>query len=103
MKYLYSLLLGLALGASSVFVYNLYPPFGLLLSLAGTSFGVWASGRKWGGRTYRFIVAIVWVFVVLRAGFPGLNNEYLIQGDGLGTSLLNIGFMVIVIAIIMPV
>jgi hypothetical protein len=47
-------------------------------------------------------VAFVWGFVVLRAGFPGLNDEYLIQGDGLGTSLLNIGFIAIVIAIIMP-
>ena len=102
MKYIYSVFLGLALGASSVFIYSLYPPFGLLLSIVGTSFGVWASGRKWGGRTFRFIVAIVWVFVVLRAGFPGLNDEYLIQGDGLGTSLLNIGFIAIVIAIIMP-
>lgn len=102
MKYLYSILLGLALGASSVFVYNLYPPFGLILSIVGTIFGVWASGRKWGSRTFRFIVAIVWVIVVLRAGFPGLNDEYLIQGDGLGTSLLNIGFIAIVIAIILP-
>ena len=102
MKYLYSVFLGLALGASSVFVHNLYPPFGLILSIVGASFGVWASGRKWGGRTFRFIVAIVWGFVVLRAGFPGLNDEYLIQGDGLGTSLLNIGFIAIVIAIIMP-
>jgi hypothetical protein len=102
MKYLYSILLGLALGASSVFVHSLYPPFGLLLSIAGTSFGVWASGRQWGGRTYRFIVALVWGFVVLRAGFPGLNDEYLVQGDGLGTSLLNIGFIAIVIAIMMP-
>jgi hypothetical protein len=101
-KYLYSVFLGLALGASSVFVHNLYPPFGLILSIVGASFGVWASGRKWGGRTFRFIVAIVLGFVVLRAGFPGLNDEYLIQGDGLGTSLLNIGFVAIVIAIIMP-
>jgi hypothetical protein len=102
MKYLYSILFGLALGASSVFVHSLYPPFGLILSIAGASFGVWASGRQWGGRTFRFIVAIVWATVVLRAGFPGLNDEYLIQGDGLGTSLLNIGFIAIVIAIIMP-
>jgi hypothetical protein len=47
-------------------------------------------------------VAFVWGFMVLRAGFPGLNDEYLIQGDGLGTSLINIGFIAIVIAIIMP-
>jgi hypothetical protein len=40
--------------------------------------------------------------VVLRAGFPGLNEEYLIQGDAIGESLINFGFIAIVIGIITP-
>jgi hypothetical protein len=40
--------------------------------------------------------------VVLRAGFPGFNEEYLIQGDATGESLINFGFIAIVIAIISP-
>lgn len=102
MRYIYSLLLGLALGASSVFIYNLYPPVGLVLSISGSALGVWAAGRSWGKRSYRFVVAAAWSFVVLRAGFPGINEEYLIQGDTIGVSLLNFGFIAVVIAILTP-
>lgn len=102
MRYLYSLLLGLALGASSVFVYSFYPPVGLILSVAATCLGIWAAGRMWGKRIYRFIAAAAWGFVILRAGFPGVNEEYLIQGDSMGVSLINFGFIAVVIAILTP-
>jgi hypothetical protein len=48
------------------------------------------------------MAAIAWALVVLRAGFPGLNEEYLVQGDTLGVSLINFGFIAIVIAIVTP-
>ena len=102
MRYIYSLLLGLALGASSVFIYSMYPPVGLVLSIASTFLGIWAAGRLWGNRIYRFIAALGWGFVILRAGFPGLNNEYLIEGVAAGISLINFGFIAIVIAILTP-
>lgn len=102
MRYLFSLLLGLALGASSVFIYSLYPPVGLVFSIAATSLGIWVAGRFWGKRIYRFMAAVGWGFVVLRAGFPGINEEYLIQGDSTGVSLINFGFIAVVIAILSP-
>jgi hypothetical protein len=102
MRYLYSLLLGLALGASSVFIYSFLPPVGLILSIAATCIGIWAAGRLWGKRIYRFIAAAAWGFVILRAGFPGVNEEYLIQGDSIGVSLINFGFIAVVIAILTP-
>ena len=102
MRYLFSLLLGLALGASSVFIYSLYPPLGLVFSIAATSLGIWVAGRFWGKRIYRFMAAVGWGFVVLRAGFPGINEEYLIQGDSTGVSLINFGFIAVVIAILSP-
>ena len=102
MRYLYSLLLGLALGASSVFIYSFYPPVGLIISVAATCIGIWAAGRLWGKRIYRFIAAAAWGFVILRAGFPGVNEEYLIQGDSIGVSLINFGFIAVVIAILTP-
>jgi hypothetical protein len=40
--------------------------------------------------------------VVLRAGFPGINEEYLLQGDAIGVSLINFGFIAVVIAILTP-
>lgn len=102
MRYLYSVLFGSALSVSSVFLYNFYPPFGFILSIPATCLGIWALGRKWGKRSYRFMAAITWAIIVLRAGFPGLNNEYLIQGDTLGLLLINIGFIAIVVSIMTP-
>jgi len=102
MRYLYSLVLGLALGASSVFIYSLYPPASLIFSIAATCIGIWAAGRLWGKRLYRYIAALAWGVVVLRAGFPGINSEYLIQGDTAGVSLINFGFIAVVLAIFTP-
>jgi len=102
MKAVYSFAIGAALGASSIFIYSFYPPIGLIFSLLATGIGIWATGRLWGKRSFRFIASIAWAVVVLRAGFPGLNEEYLIQGDAVGESLINFGFIAIVIAIISP-
>jgi hypothetical protein len=102
MKAVYSLLFGAVLGASSIFIYSFYPPAGLIVSLLATGLGIWATGRLWGKRSYKFIASIAWALVVLRAGFPGLNEEYLVQGDTLGVSLVNFGFIAIVIAIVTP-
>jgi len=103
MRYLYSLILGLALGAGSVFLYSLYPPVGLVLSIVASALGIWAVGRLWGKRSYRFIAVAAWAIVILRAGFPGINEEYLLQGDSMGISLINFGFIAVVIAILTPV
>jgi hypothetical protein len=102
MRYIFSLLLGLALGAGSIFLYNLYPPVGLVFSIAASCVGIWAAGRLWGKRIYRFIAAAAWGFVTLRAGFPGVNNEYLLEGTTLGFSLINFGFIAVVVAILTP-
>ena len=102
MKAIYSLFFGAALGASAIFIHSFYPPVGLILSLISTGMGIWATGRMWGKRSYKFIAAIAWALVVLRAGFPGVNEEYLVQGDAIGVSLINFGFIAIVIAIITP-
>ena len=102
MRYLYSLLLGMALGAGSIFLYNLYPPVGLVFSIAASCVGIWAVGRLWGKRIYRFIAAAAWLCVTLRAGFPGVNNEYLLEGTTLGFSLINFGFIAVVVAILTP-
>lgn len=102
MRGIYSLLFGAALGASAIFIHSFYPPAGLIISLIATGTGIWATGRLWGKRSYKFIASIAWALVVLRAGFPGLNEEYLIQGDMVGTSLINFGFIALVIGIITP-
>ncbi len=102
MKVIYSLVIGAALGASSVFLHGFYPPVGLIFSLFATGVGIWATGRLWGKRSLKFIASVAWALVVLRAGFPGLNEEYLVQGDTIGVSLINFGFIALVIAIVTP-
>lgn len=102
MRYVYSVLFGLALGASSVFVHNFYSPIGLLLSIAATFLGIWAAGRLWGRRIYKVAAAAAWAVVVLRAVYPGINNEFLILGNTNGVSLVNFGFIALVIAILAP-
>ena len=102
MKGIYSLLFGAALGASSIFIHSYYPPIGLILSLIATGLGIWATGRIWGKRSYKFIASIAWSLVVLRAGFPGINGEYLIEGTAVGISLINCGFLAVVLAVLLP-
>ena len=102
MKPVYSLFFGAALGASSIFIHNLYPPVGLIVSLLATAMGIWATGRLWGQRSYKCIASIAWAVMVLRAGFPGASEEYLVQGDTVGVSLINFGFIALVIGIVTP-
>ena len=103
MRYFYSIMIGAGLGAGSVFLHASLVPFGLVFVLLATALGIWFIGRAWGGKTLRIIAAMAWVIVVLRAGFPGINDEYLISGNSVGISLMNLGFLALVIAILLPV
>ena len=88
MKYVYSLLIGGALGLGSVFIHSSFVPYGLVLSLASTVAGIWSIGRMWGGRTYKSLAAIAWLFVIVRAA--------------IGVSLLNLGVLCLVLAVLLP-
>jgi len=101
MRKLYAIIIGAGLGAGSVFLHSSFVPFGLLFVLISTMVGIWSIGRMWGGRTLKILAAVAWTFVVLRAGFPGINEEYLIEGSSVGISLINIGFLALVIAILL--
>jgi hypothetical protein len=101
-KFFYSIFLGAALGAASIFIHASVPPFGLILSLVATGTGIWSIGRMWGRRSLKVLAGFMWTLVVLRAGFPGTSDEYLIEASTVGTSLINIGFLVLLIAILLP-
>ncbi|CAB4700189.1 unannotated protein [freshwater metagenome] len=102
MKLIYAVIYGLGLGLASIFLHASIPPFGLLLSLVATGAGIWSIGRLWGGRSLRTIASLAWTVIVLRAGFPGVSDEYLIEGTAIGVSLINGGFLVLVLAILLP-
>ena len=102
MPFIYAVIFGGDLGIGSVFLHASLPPFGLLLSFTATCAGIWSIGRMWGGRSLRIIASCVWMAVVLRAGFPGASNEYLIEGTAIGISLINGGFLILLLAILLP-
>ena len=102
MRKLYAIVIGAGLGAGSVFLHSSLVPFGLIFVLLATLIGIWSIGRLWSGRTLKILAAVAWTFVVLRAGFPGINEEYLIEGSSVGISLINLGFLTLIIAILLP-
>jgi hypothetical protein len=102
MRKIYAFAIGAGLGAGSVFLHASLAPFGLIFVLLSTLVGIWSIGRMWGGRALKTLAAVAWTFVVLRAGFPGINEEYLIEGTAVGISLINMGFLALVIAILLP-
>jgi len=102
MRKLYAIVIGAGLGAGSVFLHSSLVPFGLIFVLLATLIGIWSIGRIWGGRFLKILAAVAWTFVVLRAGFPGINEEYLIEGSSVGISLINMGFLALIIAILLP-
>lgn len=102
MRKLYAIVIGAGLGVGSVFLHASLVPFGLIFVLLATLVGIWSIGRLWGGRTLKILAAAAWTFIVLRAGFPGINDEYLIEGSSVGISLINLGFLALVIAILLP-
>ena len=102
MRKIFAIIIGAGLGVGSVFLHSLLVPFGLIFVLLATLVGIWSIGRMWGGRTLKILASVAWTFVVLRAGFPGINEEYLIEGSSVGISLINMGFLALVIAILLP-
>ena len=102
MRKIYAIVIGAGLGAGSVFLHASLVPFGLILVLLATLVGIWSIGRMWGGRTLKVLASAAWTFVVIREGFPGINQEYLIEGTSVGISLINIGFLALVVAILLP-
>ena len=103
MKFIYAVFIGAALGAASVFIHASVPPFGLMLSIVATGTGIWSIGRKWGRRSLKVVASLIWTAVVLRAGFPGASDEYLIEASTVGTSLINVGFLALIVAILLPI
>jgi len=99
MRVIYSILIGALLAVGSIFLHLVLPPFGFLFALISSMVGIWAIGRTWGRRYLKVIAGIVWIVIVMRGGTPGLSDEILIQGDSLGSALINIGFIAIFTAV----
>lgn len=102
MPLVYSVLFGATLGIGSVFMHASLPPYGLFFALTATCTGIWSIGRIWGGRKLRVIASLIWMGIVLRAGFPGVSQEHLVEGSAIGISLINGGFLILLLAVLLP-
>jgi hypothetical protein len=103
MKLIYSVVFGALLGVSSTLLHLLLFPLGLILGLAATVVGIWAVGRTWRLRKYKYFAAIAWLVVVVQGATLGVGGELLIQGDLAGSLLILLGTFALVIAIFLPV
>jgi hypothetical protein len=103
MKLVYSVVFGALLGVSSTLLHLLLFPLGLILGLAATVVGIWAVGRNWRLRKYKYFAAVAWLVVVVQGATLGVGGELLIQGDLAGSLLILLGTFALVIAIFLPV
>jgi len=103
MRTFYAALLGIIFGIAAVFLHSFFPPLGIIIAILGSATGIWSIGRVWGKRRFKIIASILWIAIVIRASAAGVGQEFLIQGDGLGLSLLNFGLIAILVAIALPI
>jgi hypothetical protein len=103
MKLIYALVVGALLGASATLLHLLLFPLGLILGLLATVVGIWAVGRTWRLRRYKFLAAIAWLVVVVQGATLGVGGELLIQGDLAGSLLILLGTFALVLAIFLPI
>ncbi len=103
MRYVGALIWGAVLGGAAVMIYTAFPPSGLILALAGSGVGVWLIGKSWGMRRYKVLASLMWGYVVLRGGTPGVGGELLVQGNTLGNALVFAGIGTLAIAVVSQV
>jgi hypothetical protein len=102
LRYLLSIIFGAFLGFTATILHNAWQPIGFILALTVTYLGIRLLGVKFYFRRFKFIASLGWLFVVVRAGTPGLGDELLIYGNSYGNQFLLFGFIVSVIAVIAP-
>jgi hypothetical protein len=102
MKYLFSALACIATAAAATFLHKFAPPFGLVISIAGTFTAIWVIGRIYAARRFKVFAAIGWSVIFFQAASFGVGKELLVQGDNLGNAFFFISFAALVIAIAFP-
>lgn len=99
MQALLAFFVGAASAVVAILIHQTLPPIGVLTGLMFTYISIWLVGRKFAARKYKVYAAIGWTFAMLRAATFGSGQELLVQGDGVGTSILLIGVFVAFAAI----
>jgi hypothetical protein len=99
MRFILALIYGAVAAVVAVLLHQSLPPFGVIASLFITFLSIWSIGRRYGKRIYKWGVAIGWFAVIFRASTFGVGQELLVQGDGVGATLLLLGTLTALAAI----
>ena len=99
MKYLLALLGGAATGVIAILLHQSFPPVGVIVSMAFSYLAVKYCGRQFGRRVFKWIAATGWIAVILRGSTFGEGQELLVQGDGVGSTLLLLGTVIVLAAV----
>ena len=99
MNFLLSLVCGAATALIAILLHQSLPPFGVIASLLFTYLAIWLVGRTFGGRRYKWWAALAWIIVLFRAATFGAGQELLVQGDGVGSTLLLLGTLIALAAV----
>lgn len=99
MRFLIALVYGAAAGILAILLHQSLPPLGVIASLVITYLSIWSIGRKYGKRFYKWGAAIGWFAILIRASTFGAGQELLVQGDGVGSTLLLLGTLTALAAV----
>lgn len=100
MKYLLALLGGAATGVIAILLHQSIPPVGVIAAMAFSFVAVKYCGRQLGGRSYKWLAALAWIAVILRGSTFGEGQELLVQADGVGSTLLLLGTVIVLAAVV---
>jgi hypothetical protein len=99
MQFILALIYGAAAAVIAVLLHQSLPPFGVIASLLVTYLSIWAIGRRYGKRIFKWSAAIGWIAIVTRASTAATGQEHLIHGDGVGSTLLLLGTLLALAAV----
>ncbi len=99
MRYLLALLSGAFTGVIAILIHQSVPPFGVIASLLFSYLAIWLIGRTFAARSFKWIAALGWIAVLLRGSTFGEGQELLVQGDGVGSTLLLLGTLIVLFAV----
>lgn len=100
MKLIFSFLIGAATAIAATLIHQTLPPVGVIVAILESYIAIWWLGRYFGKRRYKFAALIGWFIVIAKAGSFGAGHELLIQGDNPGSSLLTLGFIAGLVALL---
>lgn len=99
MRVIISFLLGAATAAIAILLHQSLPPYGVAASIALTYSAIWAIGRHYQSRALKWAAALGWIALILRGSSFGVGQELLVQGDGVGSTLLLLGAIAVLLAL----